>query len=89
MRKNQIKGGEINQVFAMLIDNVKLKFLDLKDNDLDDKCAALIRDLLSVNYFIEDLVLDGNKRVCQIEQKNIDEEIRKNLLIKNYIFPLL
>ena len=46
MRKNNIKGEEAKELFGMLCHNVKLDFIDLKDNDLDNSCAIVIIDLL-------------------------------------------
>lgn len=63
MRKNNIVGQEVKEVFASLKQNVKLFYLDLKDNDLEDECAEKIIDLLKVNYFIEDLVIEGNSHM--------------------------
>ena len=73
----------------MLKDNVKLFSLDLKDNDLEDECAACIEELLQENYFIEDIVVLGNSHISQSKRDTISQECRKNLLIKEYIFPYL
>jgi hypothetical protein len=45
--------------------------------------------LLNDNYFIEDLILKGNNYVDNQTIETINEECRKNLLIKEYILPKL
>jgi len=72
-----------------LKNNTRLFYLDLKDNLLDDEFANGLIDLLSENYFIEDLVISGNPYISQSIKETIREECRQNLLIKEYIFPHL
>jgi hypothetical protein len=46
-----------------LRDNSNLKYLDLKDNELENECAKNLVQLLDDNYFIEDLVVTGNLHI--------------------------
>jgi hypothetical protein len=72
-----------------LRDNSNLFYLDLKDNDIDNDCGKLLIQLLDDNYFIEDLVLEGNNYIDQGTKETINEECRKNLLIKEFLLPHL
>jgi hypothetical protein len=89
VRKNNIKGEEIFKFPPSLRDNSNLFYLDLKDNDIDNECAKLLITLLHDNYFIEDLVLEGNNYIDQTIKETINEECRKNLLIKEFLLPHL
>ena len=89
VRKNYIKGEEIMNLKKVLRDNTNLFYLDLKDNELDDVCGQMLIELLHDNYFIEDLVIDGNMHINQTTKEEIQEECRKNLLIKEFILPHL
>jgi Leucine-rich repeat (LRR) protein len=46
-------------------------------------------ELLHDNYFIEDLVIEGNNHVNQSQKDTIQQECRKNLMIKEFILPHL
>ena len=89
VRKNQIKGEEIHDFTAALSDNTNLFNLDLQDNLLDNDCADKLIELLHDNYFIEDLIIDGNNHINQTFKETILQECRKNLMIKEYILPNL
>ena len=89
VRKNLIKGEEILGFPKTLRDNSNLFYLDMQDNQLDAQCADKLIELLHDNYFIEDLVIEGNNHVNQTQKDTIQQECRKNLLIKEYILPTL
>ena len=61
----------------------------MQDNQLDVDCADKLIELLHDNYFIEDLVIEGNLHVNQNQKDIILQECRKNLMIKEYILPTL
>ena len=61
----------------------------MQDNQLDSECANNLIELLHDNYFIEDLVIDGNNHVSQTQKETIQQECRKNLMIKEFILPHL
>ena len=69
--------------------NSNCRYLDLKDNCLDNTVAESLVDMLHKNFFIEDLVLTGNHQINHNLKVAIEEECRKNLLIKEYIIPSL
>lgn len=89
VRKNQINGEEILDFPKSLEKNSNLFYLDMKDNMLDNQIAERLINLLHTNYFIEDLVLEGNHYISQTNKETIEEECRKNLLIKEFILPHL
>lgn len=71
VRKNGIKGEEIRGFPPSLRDNSNLFYLDMQDNDLDNDCATKLIDLLHDNYFIEDLVLEGNNHINHTNKETI------------------
>jgi Ran GTPase-activating protein (RanGAP) involved in mRNA processing and transport len=89
VRKNNIKGEKIMSFPAKLRDNSNLHLLDLQDNRIDTDCAKQLVTLLHDNYFIEDLILKGNNYADNAIIETINEECRKNLLIKEFILPKL
>ena len=72
-----------------LRDNTSLFYLDFQDNNLDNEFAQQLVKLLQENYFIEDLVISGNDHISQALKETIAQECRKNLLIKEFILPIL
>lgn len=72
-----------------LRNNTNMFYLDLKDNEIDNECANKLITLLRKNYFIEDLVLEGNLHINHNYKETIIEECRQNLLIKEFILPYL
>ena len=65
MRKNLIKGIDVRKFTSTLRDNTNLLFLDLKDNELDERCGNKIIDHLEVSHYIADIVTDGNDDINQ------------------------
>jgi len=74
---------------SSLRDNTNLFYLDLKDNFLDNENGQKLIELLQENYFIEDLEISGNHHISQTCKDQIEDDCRKNLLIKEFIIPHL
>lgn len=72
------------------MDNLTLKILNLADNEIDDKLAKDILDVLeSSNTFMEEIILSGNNLVHFQTIENLDKACRKNILIKEFVIPSL
>lgn len=72
-----------------LMDNTNLKYLDLQDNVLGNTFGENLFKVLNTNITIEDLELQGNNFINQGMKDQCLEEVRKNLLIKEYILQHL
>ena len=54
-------------------------YLDLQDNDLDDEGTEPFFEMMKHNYYIEDIVIGGNPKVCQASTERLFYECRKNI----------
>jgi hypothetical protein len=61
--------------------------LDLQNNDICNPFGVKLLKLVKNNYFQEEVNLKGNKKINYSHVESIDDECRKNHLIKKYIIP--
>ena len=80
---------QVKNLPKSLIDNTNLVYLDLQDNEIENECATQLIELLKQNYFIVGVVLKGNLHINQNLKETIQEECRKNIMIKEFVVPHL
>lgn len=61
--------------------------MDLENNDICNESGERLLTLVQATYFCEELNLKGNKQVNYAVIESIEDECRKNHLIKKYIAP--
>ena len=85
-RDNDICGdGGLNHISDKDFNSLNIEQVDLSENNICDKFSVKLLKLVQTNYFIENLNLKGNKMINYSNIEQIDEECRKNYLIKKHI----
>lgn len=87
-RDNSIQGKDLqNQLSEKSLNSSNIESIDLSDNDIDNSFSLMLMKMVNQNYIIEKLSLKGNKKVNYTNIEHIEQECRKNYLIKRYIGP--
>lgn len=72
-----------------LINNLNIEILDLQNNDICNDFGLKLLDMVKDSYIPEEVNLKGNKMINYNYIESIEDECRKNHLIKHLIMPQL
>lgn len=82
---NGISGGDSEFLTEQLMDNFNIASLEIENNDVSQDSGNKLLTLVKNSYFCEQLKLKGNKRIDYEIIEAIEDECRKNYLIKHHI----